>query len=237
MICNICGNNEFQDFNTRKGIACTKCRSLERTRLMWLYIEEENIDPTFKILHMAPELGLYARIRSLVENNNYTVADFEPKRYSFAKKCKHIDLCDLDSWPSNEYDLIIHNHVLEHARCNIAYILYHLHRMLKPSGLHIFSIPFLHGEYDESLADIGNDERKRRFGQSDHLRRFGINDIHKHIGSIVDIPKEYDAAKHFGEDILIKYNIPRSQWRGFSGSTILKLNKNSYKLANLDRSR
>lgn len=96
MICNICKNNEFVDFNGRKSIRCTKCNSLERTRLIWMFIEKLKIDHSFKILHMAPELGLYNKLREIVDPGNYIAADFNVKIYPFAKDCRYIDLTDLD---------------------------------------------------------------------------------------------------------------------------------------------
>lgn len=102
--------------------------------------------------------------------------------------------------------------------------------MLKPSGVHIFSIPFCSSGYEECLIDIGDEQRKIRFGQLDHLRRFGKNDIQKYLGKIVNIPNEFDATKYFREEDLIEYNIPKSVWHGFTGSSVLRLKKSDYRL-------
>ena len=145
MKCNICGCKIFLDMNNRKGVRCKDCGSLERTRLVWMYIQKLNVDSSWKVLHLAPERALYGVLSNLIDNENYTVADISPERYPFAKNCQRIDLCELDEYSSSTYDLILHLHVLEHIPCNIAYPLFHLHRMLKEHGRHLCVIPFMNG--------------------------------------------------------------------------------------------
>jgi phosphoglycolate phosphatase len=184
-----------------------------------------------KVLHLAPEKGLYKALSDITSKSNYDTADFSPDMYkSFAEQTRKIDLCDLDAEPSDYFDFIIHSHVLEHTPCNIAYSLYHLHRMLKPSGKHICIIPFVGGGYDESFQKITSEESKRRFGQSDHVRRFGVEDVGLHVGILLNIPQEFDATKSFSEDFLRQANIPESHWYGLTIGTVLELSKKDYKL-------
>ena len=230
MKCNLCGNETFSDMNTRKNAKCTECGSLERTRLLWMYLEKLNLDKKTKALHFAPEKGLYNALSQRIDSENYIVADLDPKKYSFANRCQRVDLCNLDDQPSNEYDLIIHLHVLEHTPCNIAYTLFHLHRMLKENGRHVCVIPFMGGKYDECFQNLSNEERERRFGQFDHVRRFGKEDISSHLGKIINIPSNFDATKHFDVKKLRDANIPESHWRGFHIGTVLNLKKNDFRL-------
>jgi hypothetical protein len=65
-----------------------------------MYLEKLSINRRWKILHLAPERGLYDALSKLVEEVNYTVSDIDPQRYSFAKNCQKIDLCELDDQPS-----------------------------------------------------------------------------------------------------------------------------------------
>jgi phosphoglycolate phosphatase len=194
-----------------------------------MYIEK-HLRPDHKVLHLAPERGIYQRINAFVRPGNYIVADFAPKRYPFAADCREIDLTRMEDWPSNEFDLIIHVHVLEHIPCNIAYPLFHLHRMLTENGTHMFVVPFLSGTFEESLDSIGGEERAKRFGQDDHVRKFGRNGISLHLGSIVRIPETFDATLDFTEELLREYNIPEKSWKGFTGATVLALSKNDYRL-------
>ena len=233
MKCNLCGCSSFVDMNTRKAARCADCGSLERTRLLWLYLERLPLGPDTKILHLAPEQGLYDRLLSL-SPGNYVPADIDPSRYAFAKTCRKIDLCELDAEKSAEFDLIVHCHVLEHVPCNVAYTLFHLHRMLKTGGINACVIPFMPGKYDESLQDLSHDERLARFGQFDHVRRFGSEDIRAHLGSIVKVPERFDATDDFSPEILKAANIPEPHWRGFHISTILMLKKQDLRLAESD---
>lgn len=229
MRCNICGNEVFLDMGPRQKVRCQKCGSLERTRLLWLYLQDLRIGRDTKILHIAPERGIYKALADRVSKENYITADIDPQGYPFAHNCVKIDLCDLNDEPSFKYDLIIHSHVLEHTPCNIAYTLFHLHRMLKQDGRHVCIIPFMSGKYDECFQEIGDKERTRRFGQRDHIRRFGVQDIPSHLGKLLDIPETFDATKHFSEDTLREVNIPENHWKGFHIGTVLSLKRHEMK--------
>ena len=231
MKCNICGCEEFVDMHNRKGVRCKNCRSLERTRLLWLYLEQYPINSRTKILHLAPEKGIYEQLSLKLAPENYTTADFEPHRFSYAKECKKIDLCSMEEWPADHFDLILHVHVMEHVPCNIAYPLFHIHRMLKNDGIHLCVIPFMGGKYDECFDDIGNEERTRRFGQFDHVRRFGREDIPMHLGKLLNLPEKFNAKDHFSEETLVEANIPQDHWEDFQIGTVLSLKKDDFTLA------
>jgi len=231
MRCNICGCSEFSDFNNRKSVRCQACHSFERTRLLWLYIERLGITPDWRVLHLAPERGLYNRLSAMLKPDNYIAADYKPALFEFAGNCMKIDLTSMEGWESNVFDLILHSHVMEHIPCNIAYPIFHLHRMLRPNGTHLCIIPFMPGYYDECFDKLGREERVRRFGKSDHLRKFGTEDIPSHLGSVLNLPKTFDATDSFPEETLVECNIPESHWRGFQPGTVLSLRKGDYRLS------
>lgn len=230
MHCNICGGVEFGPMGERPNARCIHCHSVERTRLLWMYLSRHNITPEMRILHLAPEPGLYTAISARLNEGNYHTGDIEPGRYSFAKGIQRIDLCDLDHLPDDHYDFIVHLHVLEHIPCNIAYTLFHLHRSLKPTGRHVCVIPFLAGYYDECFAEIGAVERNRRFGQDDHVRRFGRDDVDKHLGSVLSFSKDFDASRDFSAAELLSANIPHACWSGLTPNTVLSLSKYDMRL-------
>ena len=229
MQCNICGGDQWGDFKRRTGIRCLKCDSLERTRLFWLFFETLEFSSEARILHIAPERAIYTHMKARF-GDNYVVADIDPTRYSFASDCRYIDLTDLDGWSTSDFDLIMHIHVLEHIPCNIAYTLFHLHRMLTADGTHLCIIPISPGNYDECFANIGREERTRRFGQHDHVRRGGGKDLEKHLGKLLNLPAEFDALSVFSEEYLVACNIPQNFWKGFHGATVLNLKKSDYRL-------
>ena len=148
-----------------------------------------------------------------------------------ATQIQFIDLTQLEDEPSGRFDYIFHIHVLEHIPCAYAYTLFHLHRMLTPSGRHICIIPFLSGGFDECYQDITSEERTRRFGQFDHIRRFGANDVDRHLGKVLCLPDEIDFETRFGSEPLRQAAIPESLWKGYTTATVLDLRKNDYRLA------
>lgn len=226
-ICNVCGCPLFVDMKRRKAVKCARCESLERTRMLHLYLERLGVPkPDSKVLHFAPERGIYEAITKRVHKKNYTVADIKPKRYPFVENMIKFDLCrDLDQLPSNHYDLILHSHVLEHVPCDYSNILRHLHRALHPDGWHVCVIPFMPGVYDESFEVNDKQEAVRRFGQADHVRRFGVDNIETTLGRVIRIPEKYDATEFFSKEKLTQHNIPKRCWFGLTSGTILALRK------------
>lgn len=235
MRCNICGCTVFVDMRGRGSVRCRDCGSLERTRLLWMYFRQLHLPSGARILHLAPERGIHDAIRKMDGIGSYVCADISPERYGFAN-CVKMDLCELDQWLSEDFDLIMHCHVLEHVPCCLAYSLYHLHRMLKPGGRHLCVIPFTSGCYDESFQELTPEERTRRFGQYDHVRRFGRRDIGSHLGKLLRLPEAFDATMDFDVDQLGEANIPEAHWRGFHLSTVLNLDRDDMLLLGGHRS-
>jgi hypothetical protein len=228
-ICNVCGCDQFVAQKRRPNVKCVVCRSLERTRLMWLYLERI-VRPHHKILHLAPEQGIYNRLTHIVKKENYVTSDLFPENFPFAEQMQTIDLCNLESQPSSHYDLIIHSHVMEHTYCSYAYTLYHLHRMLSATGKHVCVIPFIPGQYSESLEKLSGKEKTIRFGQNDHCRKYGADDVQSHVGKVLRLPIVYDITKDFSPSRLDLCNIPEEAWRGYSINSVLVLNKHDYLL-------
>jgi len=234
-VCNLCGSTTFTAMNNRPRAKCESCGSLERTRLLHLYLEKLELpQPGMKVLHFAPEKGLYDVISKVVNIADYMTADIDPGRFKFAKNIVKFDICtDVETLPENCFDLIIHSHVLEHVKCNFAYVLFHLHRALKEDGRHICVIPFLGGSYDECFGNIGREEATRRFGQFDHVRRFGRDDIDMSLGKILDFDRDFDATRDFPPESLLKCNIPETSWHGLNPDTVLCLRKYDMRLLDL----
>lgn len=231
MVCNLCNGNLFGPVGTRPTARCMTCNSLERTRLLYKYLEREvSLNHDLHVLHLAPEEGLYDVLAAQLHPEKYVTADLNPANFGYAKKMRKMDLTKLDHEPAKQYDLIIHSHVIEHIPCNVAYCLWHLHRMLKDDGLHLCVIPFLSGKYDESLQDLSDEERTRRFGQHDHLRRFGKEDVDRHLGILLNLPEDFDAVRDFGRESLLANNIQKRSWRGYTTDTVLRLRRHDMKL-------
>ena len=143
--------------------------SLERHRLLWLYLQNETdfFRATKKVLHIAPEQCFLHRFKSL-KNLEYTTADL----YSPIADVK-ADICNLP-FTKNTFDVVFCNHVLEHI-VDDKKAMSELYRVLKPGGLGIFQVP-----QDTTLKKTYEDfsitkpkERAKHFGQYDHVRVYG----------------------------------------------------------------
>lgn len=240
MECNICDSREFTNMKKRINAKCAACGSLERTRVMKLFIDKYAPPrKTDHVLHMAPERGLVNFIAKTVKKQNYVLSDLSETiltRDNWRKIAtpKIIDLCnDLENIPDESYDLILHSHVLEHVNCNYTYVLFHLHRILKRTGNIICCIPFMAGWQDYcTTPTLSDEERTKRFGQFDHMSRFGREDSDMNLGKVINLPvNSYDLTQIFPEEDLVRYNIPERTWRGLSPDTILHFRRDDFLLS------
>lgn len=179
--CPICGSTAFQPYSGREKAQCVRCKSLERSRLLWIVLQRSGAlkESPQRVLHIAPELCFMKEFHKRY-GAGYRPADIDPDNYrNRICKVEGIDLCtDLEYFEDASFDLIVHNHVLEHIPCDVAGALRELNRMLAPGGLHLFSVPFRRGPTRENLSpDLPAGERIRQFGQIDHLRMFGTDDF------------------------------------------------------------
>jgi SAM-dependent methyltransferase len=145
--------------------------SLERHRLLWLYLKKETnfFSAPQKVLHVAPEQCFYGRFRAM-QNLDYLTADLNSPIADVK-----MDIHDIQ-YPTNTFDVVLCNHVLEHVQDD-QQCMRELCRVLKPGGLAIMQVPFEKGrkETDEDPSITDPEERIRRFGQYDHVRVYGLD--------------------------------------------------------------
>ena len=171
--CPICGGHfrKFLPYGYGEAMdnrLCPKCLSLERHRLLWLYLKEKTgfFTDNLKVLHFAPEQPFLKRFRAL-KNLDYTTADIDSPIADL-----NLDVTEMNI-PDNQYDVLICNHVLEHVD-NVDKAFSEIKRVLKPGGWAILMVPInpdVDTFEDPSVTDP--EERKRLFGQYDHVRQFG----------------------------------------------------------------
>lgn len=210
--CPICHSEIFQDFNGRKNAQCSECKSLERTRLMWMILKRANmLTSNLRILHIAPEKCLSEKFYTMY-GDKYHPCDIEPEKYkNKAGRVFLIDLCrDAAIMPTGVFDLILHNHVLEHLPCDITVVIKNLNRLLAPGGLHLFSIPFGNEFTVEDLnPNLSGEERTRRFDQFDHMRLFGTKDFPVYLrNNFPNLLNLINLRDFFDEKDMLKANIP-----------------------------
>ena len=225
MQCNICGGTAFTDMPKRPAVRCVDCGSLERTRVTALHITEVlRLQSGSRILHFAPERGLSLLLRE-IGGPNYRAVDIDPSRYP-GLGVEPFDLCeDVFDLPRNHYDLIVHNHVLEHVEANYSAILLRLARSLNDTGTMLFSVPILPGSFSDELLVASPEEKLRHFGPSLHVRRFSVEALQQTLGMLFPIPETYDLRERFDEATLVACNIPPHHWTNFSGATVHSLRK------------
>lgn len=177
--CPICNGQTFKKSTRHRYHVCLTCGSVERTRMMYLTMIKLGIPRTNdRILHFAPEKS-FINLFSESHGEKYQACDLFPEqsRYKNSKKVvRRLDICeDLYSMPSDEWNLILHNHVLEHLFCSVKGVLCGFDRILKPGGAMLWTIPVKSKlRTTENLnPDLSDEERVKKFGQKNHVRRFG----------------------------------------------------------------
>ncbi len=190
----------------RHNVLSPSTLSLERHRLLWLYLQQETnfFSEQLRLLHFAPEQAFYKRFRKM-SNLEYITTDL----YSPLADVK-ADICDLP-FKDEEFDVILCNHVLEHIPDDTK-AMQELYRILKPGGYGIFQIPQdLNRETtfeDNSITD--KKERAKIFGQYDHVRVYGRDYFNKlrSIGFKVD---EVDYTTTLSDSLVEKYCLAKGE--------------------------
>jgi SAM-dependent methyltransferase len=155
--------------NIRLNALCPGTLSLERHRLLWLYLYRETdfLKLPLNVLHIAPEQVFYKKFKSF-NHWKYITADL----YSPLADIK-VDICKLP-FEEGYYDLILCNHVLEHIPDH-KQAMKELYRVLKKGGTLIAQVPLddnLDTTFEDSSITDPN-ERSQIFGQYDHVRIYG----------------------------------------------------------------
>lgn len=214
--CPICGGESFVTFRGRPAERCKACGAHTRTRAAYLLLTEVcRIGPDTRILHFAPEPALAPVLHRLC-GDGYAPCDLNNERYSFDFAVTRCDLCrDIDRlFRPESFDVVMHNHVLEHLPCNYTIVLQKLHALLRPGGHHVFSFPVgAAGHYGCDMAPgLSERERRRRFGQKDHIRRFTREDFDQTVGMVFDLDRSYSMADFVPAATLLGAAIPPARW-------------------------
>lgn len=173
--CVICGNRysrflPYGRLRARSNALCPGCLSLERHRLIQIYLKDHTTfyKQKLSVLHIAPERCFIQPFRAQ-HGEGYITADLESPWADVQMDIHQMPFSD------GNFDVVICNHVLEHVADDIL-AMKEIYRVLKKGGWAILQVPFFSPIPEKTFEDnsiTGKREREKLFGQSDHVRRFG----------------------------------------------------------------
>lgn len=175
--CPVCGHHfrrmlPYGYVTQRDNALCPNCMSLERHRLLWLWLKERSnlFEELPRLLHIAPEVCLMRHFKRSYRPSpeNYVTADLESPLAQM-----HFDVMQIPL-PDECFDVVICNHLLEHVESDLK-ALYELKRVMRHGGWGIVLAPVDYSREktleDDSITDP--EQRTRLFGQYDHRRAYG----------------------------------------------------------------
>ena len=178
--CPLCGcqRRKFLPYGyvtSRDNALCPNCLSLERHRLLWLWLLRESdigrgAMALPRLLHIAPEVALMRKFKKMYarEAERYVTADLESPLADMHFDVQQIPLED------ESFDAIICNHIMEHVEDDRK-ALKELYRIMRRGGWGVILSP-VELERDKTFEDdtiTDRAERTRIFGQYDHRRIYG----------------------------------------------------------------
>lgn len=209
--CPLCGRRyrkllPYGYVTSRENALCPHCLSLERHRLLWLYLERETT--LFKslphLLHIAPEVCLMRHLKPHYKSSpeRYQTADLESPLADLHFDIQQIPLAD------ESFDVVICNHLMEHVEDDLR-AMRELHRILKRGGWGVLLSPVdlqrATTFEDDSITDPK--ERTRIFGQYDHRRLYG-NDFSDRLRKAGFEVEDLDYAARLTPEERTRYALP-----------------------------
>lgn len=191
----------------RENVLCPYDLTLERHRLMWLYLRNESnffSAQHLNVLHIAPE-QCFIQLFKKQQNLNYLTGDLESPIADI-----HFDLHQIPL-EDNRFDVVFCNHVMEHVDDPIQ-CMKEIHRVMKSGGWAIMQVP-----QDMSRAATYEDsnitsaaEREKHFWQKDHVRLFGRDYPQwlEKAGFTVDV---YDTKQKIEPSVILKYRLLKDE--------------------------
>lgn len=181
--------------------------SLERHRLLWLYLKNETnfFESSSRVLHIAPEQAFLKRFKKL-NLKEYITVDIESPLADVKADVCHLPFDD------QRFDWIFCNHVLEHIQ-NDTLGMKEIFRVLKPKGIAILQIP-LDASRKVTFSDDHITDPKERaliFGQYDHVRVYGMDYFTK-LSSIGFEVEAIQYAQHFTKEDIERYRISNTEY-------------------------
>ena len=190
----------------RENVLSPSTLSLERHRLLWLYLKSKTdfFTKPKKLLHFAPEQAFYKRFKK-IEHFEYVTTDLNSPIATVKA-----DICNLP-FETNSFDVILCNHVLEHILDDTK-AMQELFRVLRPAGMGIFQIPqdLSRDKTYEDASITDKKERAKIFGQYDHVRIYG-RDYFDTLRSVGFKVNEVDYTATLTDQEVDKYRLAKGE--------------------------
>jgi SAM-dependent methyltransferase len=191
----------------RENVLCPYDLTLERHRLMWLYLKNESDFFTankLEVLHIAPEQCFHGKFKAQ-KNLNYLTGDLESPIADLHFDLHHIPLED------NRFDVVFCNHVMEHVDDPIQ-CMKELFRVMKPGGWAIMQVPQdMSREITyEDPTIITPEDREKHFWQKDHVRLFG-RDYPQWLEKAGFEVEFYDVTKKSDSETIERYRLIKDE--------------------------
>lgn len=194
----------------RPNVLSPSTLSLERHRLLWLYLQNETDffkskgATKTKVLHMAPEQCFLSRFKKLSHIDLITADLYSP---IVDVKANILNL----PFDDNSFDVIFCNHVLEHIEDDKK-AMQELYRVLKPGGMGIFQIPqdYSREKTYEDFTIKSPSERAKHFGQYDHVRVYG-KDYFERLRAVGFKVHEVNYSKKISPEEIEKYRLMKDE--------------------------
>lgn len=202
----------FGSKNKRANALCVSCLSLERHRLIWLYLTKETDlfqqrSEPIDLLHVAPEACFFKILKSYKSINYFPVDKFE-EGYQYPSGTKDMDITNIAE-KDNRFDVILCNHVFEHILDDHK-AMTEIYRVLRVGGWAILQVPI---EYDlkttyEDETIRSPEARQEAFGQVDHVRQYGLDYKDRLMNAGFKV-SQIAYSESFSERDKFKFGLPK----------------------------
>ncbi|MFA5828062.1 MAG: class I SAM-dependent methyltransferase [Candidatus Shapirobacteria bacterium] len=178
--CPVCGNISFiskiNKINLRESCQSYCCNSTNRQRQMAIaickYLRTSSLKKISKYQGSIYNTESFGPIHNeLIKAGHYTCSEYFGNKYKSGKVYNgtlHQDLMNL-SFSDQTFDIVLSSDVFEHI--SKPYLAHkEIYRVLKPGGIHIFTVPFSSsGYHDEKRASIVKGKIKHHLAPIVHL--------------------------------------------------------------------
>lgn len=182
----------------RPNIKCPHCLSLERTRILCMYIQnivfKEHPQP-LRVLHFAPVKGLKDFLRNSPQVTEYIDADINPNVATYQADITQIPYADCS------FDLVLCSHIL-YCVPEDRKAMQELYRILRPGG-RVLIVDTIEGETTQELSHLPAQTLRKEYGDEATCRVYG-RDIVQILGQYGFKSRIIDYVKQLPPDFVEK---------------------------------